>query len=845
MHIKSIIAAALAVLYPCASFAQVSTTGVGTQAASAFRDFETPGDPLSGVHNPRKSEIRDLFTMADAQFALNNTALSALSTAQIGRAWRVGFATWGDSPEVLYTPSNSACSLNAGAGDGGSQVPSADGKCWIAQFTGQADLRAWGASPSAVELVNDTAIDNAFAWACANQRKVVVPYPGATTPYLIKAPHQLGNGSSSAFSTCNNAGFEELNPVNEPSSGTTPPISLAFRWTGSAGVIPFNVQGPAGSLKIIGVGVDCNHICSTGIRVSNVMNGEAHDLAVVGNTNGPGIIFTTEQNNPWFGGFEGVEPYNIMVTVPAVGGSGVQLGDTGAACNRPIVDATLRNITVNFDALTPGTYGLKVGCVTQTTLINPRLTRDPVRSNPLFTGTLSPGSAVVTGIASVKVATVTTAGTTALSAGMVVTGPGMQPNTKIVSVDSSSQITLSLAATANAAQPLAAGFGYPITVAVPTTTVTGTLASGSPIVSGIASTTQLAAGLPVTGTGIPVGTTIASVAPTQITLSANATASGAQSLTSTNVSFPTDVKFIHPLADSPIDPGPANWAPVAGGFVFDGWSTVYTPFPTATAAGNYLGTDSQGDFGSLATFKNLMPLRFRNTAGVYGFGVGGSAIYKHSTNDQQYDNYDTGVHNFNGGTGLPPSGAVNTGSYRISGTTVIDGNARLAGTTNLPLVAADRVLLNATAGATTPQAYPMPSCSGAASALTYTFGTGFGCNTTLGGGWTTYSPTPTWNGGTAPTAFTLTGTWYQASAKTYKVRLDLTITTVGSATNPVKFSLPNSTTAKTVNACAGVDITAGGALSYAAVDTSTTIAMIAASLTSGHRYIINCEYEAN
>jgi len=70
------------------------------------------------------------------------------------------------------------------------------------------------------------------------------------------------------------------------------------------------------------------------------------------------------------------------------------------------------------------------------------------------------------------------------------------------------------------------------------TTASGTLANGSAIVTGLASTSTLLAGMLVSGMGIPVGATILSVdSPTQITLSANATAAGVQTLSfSTNLS---------------------------------------------------------------------------------------------------------------------------------------------------------------------------------------------------------------------------------------------------------------------------------------------------------------------
>jgi Protein of unknown function (DUF4054) len=61
-------------------------------------------------------------------------------------------------------------------------------------------------------------------------------------------------------------------------------------------------------------------------------------------------------------------------------------------------------------------------------------------------------------------------------------------------------------------------------------TATGTLAASSPTVTGIP-TTGLAVGQLIAGSGIPGGTTIAALGANTVTLSQNATASGAQTLT--------------------------------------------------------------------------------------------------------------------------------------------------------------------------------------------------------------------------------------------------------------------------------------------------------------------------
>lgn len=89
-------------------------------------------------------------TAAGGLIVANNVGLAALASTAANTVMRLGVAMAGDAPALNFMPSNSSCSLNLGAGDGGSQVPSADGKCWIANFQpGATDVREWGATPSA------------------------------------------------------------------------------------------------------------------------------------------------------------------------------------------------------------------------------------------------------------------------------------------------------------------------------------------------------------------------------------------------------------------------------------------------------------------------------------------------------------------------------------------------------------------------------------------------------------------------------------------------------------------------------------------------------------------------
>jgi hypothetical protein len=104
-----------------------------------------------------------------------NTALKALSTVTTGVVTRLGFVSRGDIAALIYTASGSACSLNAGAGDNGSQVVSADSKCWIASFPpGEIDSREWGVIADGA-TDNTTPLQAAWTYAASVNRDVLLP----------------------------------------------------------------------------------------------------------------------------------------------------------------------------------------------------------------------------------------------------------------------------------------------------------------------------------------------------------------------------------------------------------------------------------------------------------------------------------------------------------------------------------------------------------------------------------------------------------------------------------------------------------------------------------------------
>ena len=138
---------------------------------------------------------------------------------------------------------------------------------------------------------------------------------------------------------------------------------------------------------------------------------------------------------------------------------------------------------------------------------------------------------------------------------------------------------------------------------------TGTLTDGSAIVTGLSSTTGLAAGLVITGTGIPTGTTIESVdaATNSITLSANATASfTATGLTARDQTYGQVIGGFNPskVAGTNIA---ANWTNSLGDFSIPINSGIFTSNGLKTV--EVYATDDAGSVGNMVTLSFTLERR--------------------------------------------------------------------------------------------------------------------------------------------------------------------------------------------------------------------------------------------
>ena len=142
------------------------------------------------------------FTDTTSSHVPTQAALAAYNTAATTLI-RDGFVTPGDSPAITYTLTNSPCTLNAGAGDSGSQVPyqnTGTGKCWIANLSGIVlSPMVWGAAgngtaddTTAVQAaINSCGTGFPLTFDAAHLYKITTTL-NITSPCIMQGPYRYG-----------------------------------------------------------------------------------------------------------------------------------------------------------------------------------------------------------------------------------------------------------------------------------------------------------------------------------------------------------------------------------------------------------------------------------------------------------------------------------------------------------------------------------------------------------------------------------------------------------------------------------------------------------------------------
>ena len=124
-------------------------------------------------------------------------ALLTASTATYPQGlWRLSFSPPDrPAPPQFYRPSNAACPLFGGDGDYGSEVKSADGKCWLAVFGAEgADIRQWGVAFDGV-VESTISFNRAVTWAATKGETLILP-AGTGNALVDGAAATIPNGKS-------------------------------------------------------------------------------------------------------------------------------------------------------------------------------------------------------------------------------------------------------------------------------------------------------------------------------------------------------------------------------------------------------------------------------------------------------------------------------------------------------------------------------------------------------------------------------------------------------------------------------------------------------------------------
>ena len=290
--------------------------------------------------------------------------------------------------------------------------------------------------------------------------------PGSPPSNIVCAPtdtvtwttpdNWVGNATqlcSAASGTCGN--YADANLV--PGVGTYEPAQFGY--------LPFNL---ANNLKTLQVGYNISDPGSETFLYKNCIHktGPTWSGAATSSSDGIPLTLTTA------GGSVSATIWNSGdsngLSTPAYGGFPCPTGTFTL-----VLDDT--NAAFSLAPMTPTFTGSPTGIVTTGatdggTLVGNTQTNKwwqwtvgQIPVVPAFTGTLTSGQATVTGIAN----------TSALVVGQYVTASGVPVNTKIQTINSSSEITLTANATANGSVSIIAGFQYNLALTLTLTAPTG------------------------------------------------------------------------------------------------------------------------------------------------------------------------------------------------------------------------------------------------------------------------------------------------------------------------------------------------------------------------------------
>ncbi|WP_156967771.1 hypothetical protein [Methylosinus sp. PW1] len=291
----------------------------------------------------------------------NNTALSSLPSTYATAVARLGYYALGDSEPLIFVPSGSACSLGAGAGNGVTQFPTSDGKCWIAQTPNSVWDAAWagldntGSSSNSVKL--QALID-------------ALPDKGGTIKinqcgfYNFTSTVHIGNGTSTTPSTRRGVHIVGNGDVMLTPVPAAPLPCVQFSWTGPASGGPVvSFDGPLNGWGLENIYFYGNNSGASAFQLHAASDGYSRGV-VANNFIGHSVVLDTYSS----AGYPGSAVYNtgrniienmFIATSDHNGAIGLILDGPADGSTDPSLN-TFINLNVSVGTLTPGNVGVGI-----------------------------------------------------------------------------------------------------------------------------------------------------------------------------------------------------------------------------------------------------------------------------------------------------------------------------------------------------------------------------------------------------------------------------------------------------------------------------------------------------
>ena len=221
-------------------------------------------------------------TYTGLPIVMTNAQLALLPSWQYFAVLRLGVNAVGDAPAQWFVPSATACSLNAGAGDVGSEVPTVDSGCFNAVLGAATMVQEWGADQTGSTDAT-TALNSCLAAMTGRTCLAAGGRFYAASAVSIPAATTLKCSDAEPMAT--NAGWNTIGAIlfNTAVSPAIAASGQSAKIQGCA-ILPHGITFPISSFTGFGTGIVVSDAGNKDFQlIDSVVTGADNAVTVTGN----------------------------------------------------------------------------------------------------------------------------------------------------------------------------------------------------------------------------------------------------------------------------------------------------------------------------------------------------------------------------------------------------------------------------------------------------------------------------------------------------------------------------------------------------------------------------------